>query len=106
MSPLRILGLRRADEARARSPECSTNPSDHWSLSQEGTQKEKKNRLPPVKKNVAARAGNRGPEIVLNELIPNNRERANIEHLFIWKDRVVDLLVRRKENRKENPRVE
>lgn len=52
VSPLRIFGLRRADEARARSPEyrCCSNSSDHWSLSQEGTQKEK-NRLPPVKKN-------------------------------------------------------
>lgn len=35
---------------------------------------------------IAARAGNRGPEIVSNELIPNNIE----QHLFIWKDRVVD----------------
>lgn len=52
VSPLRIFGLRQADEARARSPEYRYcwNSSDHWSLSQEGTQKEE-NRLPPAKKN-------------------------------------------------------
>ena len=53
VSPLRIFGLRRADEARARSllnTAAAGTPSDHWSLSQEGTQKEE-NRLPPAKKN-------------------------------------------------------
>lgn len=40
-----IFGLRRADVARARSSQCCCccgNSSDHWSLSQEGTQKGKR----------------------------------------------------------------
>lgn len=49
-----ISELRRADAARARSSQCCLrgDSSDHWSLSQEGTQKgERENRLPPARTN-------------------------------------------------------